>query len=703
MKRSTLRRRVLLLLIQWCGLVLVALVVATLWSQSIYRREVTAERLLLARSIAQAVDLSVGSARQALGRLAQDLPTIDVSAAASLRAFRFHSTFHHATYLLTAQGALVAADPPGAAALPISQLGDRVAVTGLLTSADHGGELILALVQPFTRQGHDYLLVAELEPRHSPLNAMLSELQRGGDAQISIVDESGVVIAAADDATLLTAVPEAPWLREPLRTHREFDSSATRSASEVNAATIDHTQLVVMAPLRFAPWGVLLRQPEVSAFSAYHRLQHGFLLAMAGLALAGVVLVRGVSRAVIKPLLALSRQAQRLRSGDLATPISADGVFEIDLLASTLDEARERLGATLASLEGLNRGLERQVQQRTETLAAQTENLKLLHRVAQVSLRRPDPERLVPEILRLIAEHHRLPAAVLIHTPGDRAPSVYLHPEATAAPWARAGEPPPADWLVRPLEHRGAVIAQLYLPAQALLEPQVMEALESQLALSLAGGQLWQRTIEHDAQRRVLVRRLMDAGEEERRRIARELHDEISQLLTLIQLSIDQIPGGDAAIARAKDLLKKTQQDVHRIIYDLRPSQIDDLGLPAALQAHARSHLTAHGLQVNLEIDETLHPSPEVAITVFRIFQEVVTNILRHANAQQVSVELYENAGRLTLAVQDDGVGFDPGLRGEGVGLVGMRERAGLVGATLRVDSEPGDGTQVVLEVPRQP
>ncbi len=703
MTRSTLRRRVLLLMIQWCGLVFVALVLATLWSQPIYRRQVTSERLLLVRSIAQAVDMSVGTTRQALGRLAMDLPSLDAGAASSLRAFRFHSTFHHAVYLLSTQGVLLASDPPGAVPLSVAALGDRAAVTPLVASADHGGEPVTALVQPFQRDGSDYLLVAELEPRHSALNAMLSELQRGSEAQIAIVDAAGIVIAAADEAQLLAPVAEAPLLREPLRAHKEFDSYTALAAGDTGTNRLDDSQLVVMAPLRFAPWGVLLRQPEQSAFAAYHRLQRGFLFAIIALALAGVVLARSVSRAVIKPLQALSRQAQHLRSGDLEAPISARGVFEIELLAGTLDEARKRLGATLTSLEGLNRDLEQQVVHRTERLAAQTENLKLLHRVAQVSLRRPDPERLVPEILRLIAEHHRLPSTVLVHTPADGAASVYIHPDPAAAPWAQSGQTAPAGWMMRPLEHRGVVIAQLYLPDQVKLEPQVMEALESQLALSLAGGQLWKRTIEHEAQQRVLVRRLMDAGEEERRRIARELHDEISQLLTLIQLSIDQIPGGDAAIARAKDLLKKTQHDVHRIIYDLRPSQIDDLGLPAALQAHARSHLIAHGLQVNLEIDETLHPSAEVAITVFRIFQEVVTNILRHAQAQQVSVELYENAGRLVLTVEDDGIGFNPAARGEGVGLVGMRERAGLVGATLRVDSEPGEGTQVVLEVPHQP
>jgi signal transduction histidine kinase len=203
-----------------------------------------------------------------------------------------------------------------------------------------------------------------------------------------------------------------------------------------------------------------------------------------------------------------------------------------------------------------------------------------------------------------------------------------------------------------------------------------------------------------DEQRQGLVRRLLSATEEERRRLARELHDEISQLLTVIQLSLHRVDVDTPEMTRARSLLAKAQEEIHRIIYDLRPSLLDDLGLAAAIKSHAEDHLMRHGLGVSLEIEEELSARPEVEIATFRIYQELATNILRHAQAEHVSIELYRRDGTLVLAVEDDGLGFNPSEKSEGAGITGMRERAALVNGSIRFDSEPGMGTHVVAEIP---
>jgi signal transduction histidine kinase len=229
-------------------------------------------------------------------------------------------------------------------------------------------------------------------------------------------------------------------------------------------------------------------------------------------------------------------------------------------------------------------------------------------------------------------------------------------------------------------------------------------------------GEVAKRTAELEAkledqrllhgQRRTLVRRLLAAGEDERRRIARELHDETAQLLTVIQLSLERVCQGELGeVERARALLTRTQAEIHRIIHDLRPSLLDDLGLPAAVRAYAAS-LARQDIEVSMEVEEEMTLPSDVEITTFRIYQEIVTNILRHAKAGSVDVELYIAHGlrdeprRLVLAVEDDGVGFNPRERGDGSGLVGMQERAGLVGGTLAIDSEPGAGTSVCLSIP---
>jgi signal transduction histidine kinase len=151
---------------------------------------------------------------------------------------------------------------------------------------------------------------------------------------------------------------------------------------------------------------------------------------------------------------------------------------------------------------------------------------------------------------------------------------------------------------------------------------------------------------------------------------------------------------------RANALLVRTQQEIHRIIHDLRPSLLDDLGLATAMKSYADEHLVTQGIGVSLEIEDGLPPRPEIETVIFRIYQELVTNVLRHAQAEHVSIELYERDGTLVLAVEDDGQGFDPDAKFEGAGLTGMRERAALVNGTIRFDSEAGLGTNVVVEIP---
>ncbi len=120
------------------------------------------------------------------------------------------------------------------------------------------------------------------------------------------------------------------------------------------------------------------------------------------------------------------------------------------------------------------------------------------------------------------------------------------------------------------------------------------------------------------------------------------------------------------------------------------------------MKAYAHDHLERQGLRVNLEIEDGLPSRPEIETVIFRIYQELMTNVLRHAGAEQVSVELYERDGKRVLAVEDDGAGFDPEAKAGGAGLTGMRERAALVNGTIRFDSEPGMGTHVIVEIPLQ-
>ena len=206
------------------------------------------------------------------------------------------------------------------------------------------------------------------------------------------------------------------------------------------------------------------------------------------------------------------------------------------------------------------------------------------------------------------------------------------------------------------------------------------------------------------------VRRVVEAQENERARLARELHDETGQALTSILLGLKSLAArvdttqSRAAVAELRELVVSTLQDVRRLAVELRPAALDDFGLVPAIERLRDLTDEQSGVSVELrsEIgDERL--SPETETTLYRIAQEALTNVLKHADARKVTMRLSHSGPGVALVVQDDGRGFDPDdVREDSVGLIGMRERAALVGGHLTIESTEGAGTMVTAEVPIQ-
>jgi signal transduction histidine kinase len=198
------------------------------------------------------------------------------------------------------------------------------------------------------------------------------------------------------------------------------------------------------------------------------------------------------------------------------------------------------------------------------------------------------------------------------------------------------------------------------------------------------------------------------AQEQERRRLARELHDETGQALTSILLGLRTVEEAEGesdmrvALSEVRELVRATLQDVRQLAVELRPKVLDDFGLVAALERLTDSFREQTGIAVAFHSAlpaERL--SPEIETALYRIVQESLTNIVKHARAGGVSITLGRKRSAVTVVVEDDGVGFDPArTREEGLGLIGMRERVALVGGRLTIESRPGAGTTFVAEVP---
>jgi signal transduction histidine kinase len=202
------------------------------------------------------------------------------------------------------------------------------------------------------------------------------------------------------------------------------------------------------------------------------------------------------------------------------------------------------------------------------------------------------------------------------------------------------------------------------------------------------------------------LRRVVAGQELERRRLARELHDETGQALTSILLRLrtleESVDDDDerAAVADIRRLAVETLQDVRRLAVELRPKVLDDFGLEAALDRLTGSFAEQTGLSVDFVAalgEDQL--SPEVATALYRIVQEALTNVAKHADAHTVSIVLTRKNGRVTLMIEDDGRGFDPARPADGFGLQGMRERVDLLGGRLEVESRAGAGATLAVEV----
>ncbi len=208
--------------------------------------------------------------------------------------------------------------------------------------------------------------------------------------------------------------------------------------------------------------------------------------------------------------------------------------------------------------------------------------------------------------------------------------------------------------------------------------------------------------VERDA-----LRRAVSAQELERRRLARELHDETGQALTSMLLGLNAVERAAtqeearAATADLRTLVVGTLQEVRRLAVDLRPTALDDFGLVPALKRLGQSARERSGLDVQVEARlGSSRLAPEVETAVYRIVQEAVTNAVKHADARHLSIVLTRRGDALVGVIEDDGQGFDTVESTAGIGLIGMRERVELLDGRLIVDSTPGGGTTLLLELP---
>lgn len=589
----------------------------------------------------------------------------------------------------------------------------------------------------------------------------LSILTLGNTGYLEIVDDQGLILLSTRPGQLLTKADHSESLVAMIQAGQaKVTTCHTCHISTQGPERWPET--MAFAPLKKVPWGVVLRQAQEETFASSQQLQ-GRIVFLGVIAVIGaMVLVWLTTRGVIAPVQGLTAAAQRIASGDLDTPIPVKGRDEIGTLARTLDDMRSRLRVSIAQIQELNLELDRRVQERTrecleaqEILLQRNRELAALNAVA-MAITRPMRlgellEKALQEVLHTTGmdagaifllkdetgrlelgsfrgvDENAAQAMIRIHMgDGDCAgviekgrpvviPDLSYHQGKAGVSLQQAGL---RSMVHVPLVSRGVSFGTLCVGTR---EPHdfsqdkvdLLTAIAHQIAVGIENARLYAELAHREQLRGELLQKVITAQEEERKRIARDLHDDTSQALTALIYSLETLestcPSAEtrASLSLLRQRATQILDGVHKIIYDLRPSMLDHLGLFAALRWYAETRLQPLGVRLHVEERGDLHRlPPQTETALFRVVQEAINNIAKHAGARNVRLTFYSQDGILGIDVEDDGIGFNVSEvtrsadQYRGLGLVGMQERVGLLGGNITITSVQGLGTQVSIRVP---
>lgn len=775
-ERLGLQRRIMLYVAGGLIVVLAAYSAVSMQAVAQSTNLVFRERLMVAGTAARQIDSDLAELQLELNGLGAALSQTEADSQMDQAGIALHGLRQDWTsdgycsadcsiLLADAQGKVIGSDPPVAeppgadiSALPSFQDALHMAkpVVADEFSAEAAGHGSLVLSTPVIVSGQvSGVLLAALDLSNVSQSFALPLQASKAGYTLELLNENGIVLASTN--------PEQQW------TVSDHYSLVKGLLTSGQAGTTTHhmptgasepTHIIAFEPLTIAPWGVVVEEPQDVALVLPHALQNQLIVFGAFVLLSGLVLAWVTTRAVVRPVNALIDATQQIAGGDLDHPLDLAAEDEVGRLARSFDEMRLELKQSREEIARWNQELEARVRQRTRELSslvkssqalAETLNLDVLFDILIRETREvvPSAEGIV---FFLFDRSHELLTARSTSGLDDKeckrlgfrigegiAGSVFeaqspvrlrrleqVHAAQSnlstenAACFLRATDGRPVQSaLGAPLVSEGAQLGALVLynfsreDAFTDNEVTVLQAYANQAGAAIQNARLYASLQEKEAARAALLEQAIRVQEEERARVAREIHDELGQLLTRLSIDLKMSESQIVAepekaaqtLAATQNIVWQTIEGAHRLIVELRPTLLDELGLEAALREELKTRLEPLGVNTSLEADAALQRLPAlVEITVFRVAQEAISNIARHAQAQLVSVSLHA-ASELQMIIEDDGIGIGADWRTSvnghrPLGLLGMQERAALVGGTLTVESRVPRGTRVALRVP---
>jgi signal transduction histidine kinase/HAMP domain-containing protein len=528
-----------------------------------------------------------------------------------------------------------------------------------------------------------------------------------------------------------------PWVRsDPSPTSSELRHNALMASMSLERSTTsaENDVLSVFVPVPKQPEciachagaGPILGAVEVRLDEGPFRselassAQTSLIVAAIPLLLGIVLSVSAIRRKVLRPLGEVDEAVERLGDGDLSVRLPVYRAPEFGEVATTFNDMAERLELQTTDVRAT-----------VETLRAE---LTVMEEIRAMLTRGAG----LAEVLQRAAGHLGavLDASGVVIRPSEVGAPIatwgaVVQEEASLDRSVREGrarssagylDDVPNDlalgWVTVPATVRGVVLAVVgvaWNPSRSLAGPQrdLLKALAGLVGIAVDNAALLDDLRHKEASLQGLVRKTLTAQEEERRRIARELHDETSQVVSALLMNISVLESQAALdensrtrVEAVKSLAEEAARNLDTMLFELRPALLDELGLIPAIRWYVAQVSEAWSVPIAFEGGRTGRLPDFVEVTAFRIVQEAVGNVVRHAHASSAQVKVSLSESGLRVEVTDDGTGFDPveaGTRartGESVGLMGMRERAEIAGGWIRIESTPGQGTSVVAEIP---
>ncbi|MFQ6122009.1 MAG: GAF domain-containing protein [Dehalococcoidales bacterium] len=719
------------------------------------------DRLTTASLMADYIDEALGRALTELENTAGMIESgggkgnFEAQIEALVNTYSRLSIYTHGIYLLNEQGQIIWSKPE-IAGIESFNISFYPSISQAITRGEAGiSGLVLApgtnvpvvfLASPTKggQQGSKSVLVVAIDPAQSSIGGFVQPVRLGQTGYVEIIDQNGVVVARTEPG---------PELAPFERSDHSGRFAALIAAGEPTRGLchtchepvqrVERRDVLAFVPLSEARWGVVIRQSEEEALAPVRELRLSLLLFGAGLIIITFLFVVITTRDVVSRVRMLTTASRRIAEGDLVSPVTTSAQDEVGILAQTFDDMRTKLRTSYGELEqrtkelssllgvseiltslpdlsNLDTALGSALDRTLEIMKADTGGILLWDEERQMLCYRVHhglSQKYVQGVYCRLGEGiagrvAQTGEAILVEdiSTDPRA----AHPGLIAAEGLRA-------FASVPLRSKDKILGVLNIASHEARkfssdDVRLLEGIARQIATAIENARLHQEVQHKEKIRGELLREIFSIQEEERKRIARELHDETSQVLASLTANLEAATGMlPTGTNKAKTVLRKAQalsvnvlDELHRLIYELRPTLLDDLGLVAAIRWLVDNNLGAAGVAVNFKTAGRVRRlDPQLETILFRVVQEAVYNIAKHAQAKIAEVSLHFEKNAIRVCVRDDGKGFDVGeaisskARPRGLGLLGMKERVELVNGTLSIQSNPsGGGTELNIKIP---